>query len=609
MIFYHYNLFISSTFKDMDVERDIIKFEVIPALNGLFNRRGVEIQAIDLRYGVNTSGMSEAEASDKVLNMCVQSIDRARPFFVGFIGNRYGWVPPQERWLDFYRQLSSDQQGLLADSAGLSVTEMEILYSGLFADNNESYRAVFCLRDGDSQDGSDGATAKVQALRTKIEQRCAQDDRCRQLHYRMEEDDEQTLRAPGLAQQLVEALAAQIDSELAEESSATSGRAPLWATEINETRMRMVNLAERAVHRPSIERRIEEEDSSVIISGPSFSGKSTVLATMYYKYLEEDWQKAPTEPRKILLTAQVNCSRFSRNIHQLMGRWVIEMAMVLGLEQEEEMRYALIEAAEANRPGIRQLFYQEVDVLRAMGHSVHIFIDDLDQFLWSSPGDEQLQWLDERVRVYATVNSNSLHAPTITGLPYPILIIPERVDDPHHALLETMKVLNFCELPESVCQRLAGDEFTQLLEHYNDRPDYICSHLSATEYTFLQLNTMFKMARLLSKEDFRKMRQADTLESSNIMDMFAALPQDYDELLDHFLTFFTDRVGNKQMYIDLIQLLREHPSGLSVGQIIDAMGGRISAPDIYNMLYYFDDFITIEYDTQIVKIRHRSGNS
>lgn len=80
MILTHYNLFISSTFIDMDVERDIIKFEVIPALNQMFNKKGVDIQAIDLRYGVNTSGLSEEEASDKVLNMCMQSVDRARPF-------------------------------------------------------------------------------------------------------------------------------------------------------------------------------------------------------------------------------------------------------------------------------------------------------------------------------------------------------------------------------------------------------------------------------------------------------------------------------------------------------------------------------------------------
>ena len=88
MIQTYYNLFISSTFIDMDVERDVIKFEVIPALNQMFKKKGVVLQAIDLRYGVNTSGLTEEEATDKVLNMCVNSIDRARPFFIGCVGNR-----------------------------------------------------------------------------------------------------------------------------------------------------------------------------------------------------------------------------------------------------------------------------------------------------------------------------------------------------------------------------------------------------------------------------------------------------------------------------------------------------------------------------------------
>ena len=147
MVFTHYNLFISSTFKDMDVERDIIKFEVIPALNQMFNKRGVDIQAIDLRYGVNTSGLSEAEATDKVLNMCVQSIDRARPFFVGFVGNRYGTIPEPERWNDFYKPLDKEQKRILQNSTDMSITELEILYSGLFSDNADAYHYLFFMRD------------------------------------------------------------------------------------------------------------------------------------------------------------------------------------------------------------------------------------------------------------------------------------------------------------------------------------------------------------------------------------------------------------------------------------------------------------------------------
>ena len=91
-----FNIFISSTFKDMDFERDIIKFRVIPALNIKYRPRHVALQAIDLRLGVNTAKMSEEESARKVLTVCADNIDSARPFFIGLIGARYGWVPPFE---------------------------------------------------------------------------------------------------------------------------------------------------------------------------------------------------------------------------------------------------------------------------------------------------------------------------------------------------------------------------------------------------------------------------------------------------------------------------------------------------------------------------------
>ena len=117
-----YNIFISSTFRDMDFERDLIKYKIIPMLNEHFRDRFIEIQAIDLRMGVNTEKMSEEDSARKVLNVCASSIDEARPFFIGLIGARYGWVPPVERWQEFISHLSEEDQALMQDTFGKSVT-------------------------------------------------------------------------------------------------------------------------------------------------------------------------------------------------------------------------------------------------------------------------------------------------------------------------------------------------------------------------------------------------------------------------------------------------------------------------------------------------------
>ncbi len=54
----------------------------------------------------------------------------------------------------------------------------------------------------------------------------------------------------------------------------------------------------------------------------------------------------------------------------------------------------------------------------------------------------------------------------------------------------------------------------------------------------------------------------------------------------------------------MIDLLKEYPDGLRVSEIIDKMDNKVSAPEVYFMLYYFEDFVSIEYDTEIVRLRN-----
>lgn len=88
--FRRYNIFISSTFKDMNFERDILKLRVIPRVNERLKEHNVEVYPLDLRLGINTTKLSQADASKKVLTECAMCIDESRPFFIGLIGGRYG---------------------------------------------------------------------------------------------------------------------------------------------------------------------------------------------------------------------------------------------------------------------------------------------------------------------------------------------------------------------------------------------------------------------------------------------------------------------------------------------------------------------------------------
>ena len=91
-------VFITSTFVDMQAERDILRDKVFPALAERLRERFHHLEPIDLRWGVDNVSLEEAQEKDLlVLKVCLGEIQRSRPFLIGLIGDRYGWVPPAER--------------------------------------------------------------------------------------------------------------------------------------------------------------------------------------------------------------------------------------------------------------------------------------------------------------------------------------------------------------------------------------------------------------------------------------------------------------------------------------------------------------------------------
>ena len=71
-------VFVSSTFKDMQYERDMLHTHVIPLLDDRLSKYGESSRFGDLRWGVNTTELSEEESSKKVLQVfTVYAIIRA----------------------------------------------------------------------------------------------------------------------------------------------------------------------------------------------------------------------------------------------------------------------------------------------------------------------------------------------------------------------------------------------------------------------------------------------------------------------------------------------------------------------------------------------------
>lgn len=133
-------VFISSTFRDMQEERDILMKRVFPRLSALASDRLVTMTPIDLRWGIT----GEDAQSGRVIELCLREIERCQPFFVGILGSRYGWCPGLSDLSD--NTMLFDQYDWLKDDIGhgLSVTEIEMQYAVLR--NSHHPDAVFFIK-------------------------------------------------------------------------------------------------------------------------------------------------------------------------------------------------------------------------------------------------------------------------------------------------------------------------------------------------------------------------------------------------------------------------------------------------------------------------------
>jgi hypothetical protein len=132
-------VFLSSTFRDFMEERDLLVKQVFPELRRKARARGVEVVDVDLRWGIT----EEESRQGRVIPICLGEIDRCRPYFVGMLGERYGWIPPSDQYSP---EVIERQPWLKEHRGGVSVTELEILH-GLLNDPAMAGRTFFYIRD------------------------------------------------------------------------------------------------------------------------------------------------------------------------------------------------------------------------------------------------------------------------------------------------------------------------------------------------------------------------------------------------------------------------------------------------------------------------------
>ena len=398
-------VFITSTFRDMHAERDYLRNRVFPALEERLRQRRTHLDPIDLRWGVETVAEGEDHAKELlVLKVCLAEVERSRPFLIGLIGDRYGWVPPQERMAAAAREA-----GFAGEVAGRSVTDLEIDY-GVLSSTEQRQRCFFYLRDPlpyaqmppevaaqyseqfNPEPDADKAAARLAALKQRIETRLP--GRVRHYAAQWDTDKHTVTGLEAWGQQVLEDLWQELEAEtaeLAQQGEPTWQEAEAWTLEqFVEDRARnfigrdrtlatLLALAQAPAQ--------EGHQCGVCVTGAPGAGKSALFAELYRRLHKEN---------VFVLAHAAGISPRSAQVDAMLRRWIGELAGVLDTTPPLEEK--------ATAEEVEQTFHSLLG-RAGVQQRVVILMDALNQFEPTTRA-RHLTWLPKlwppNVRLIAT---------------------------------------------------------------------------------------------------------------------------------------------------------------------------------------------------------------
>ncbi len=294
-------VFLSSTFRDFMEERDLLVKQVFPSLRRRAQERGVEVVDVDLRWGVT----QEESEQGKVIGICLAEIERCRPYFIGMLGERYGWTPGKTDYPD--ELFEREQLGWIRDHQGnASVTELEILH-GVLNDKEMAGRAFFYFRDpawsrAQSEPGFVCDTPEEEAKLAALK------DRIRASGFPVAKD----LPDPkAIADQIEADLWALIEEQYPDLDQADAlEREARKHANYRQSRLG-VYLGQEYVDQ--LEALVSGNEKKILITGESGSGKSALIANWMHQHELE-------HPGDVVFAHHLCCSNDASAIQPLLGR-------------------------------------------------------------------------------------------------------------------------------------------------------------------------------------------------------------------------------------------------------------------------------------------------
>jgi tetratricopeptide (TPR) repeat protein len=371
-------VFVSSTFLDMHEEREELVKRVFPRLRRLCEDRGVTWGEVDLRWGIT----DEERAEGKVLPVCLAEIRGCRPYFIGLLGERYGWVP------DEIPAPVLDIEPWLAGHLGCSVTELEILH-GVLDDPAMAGHSFFYFRDPAFVDALPAAERPKHLEGPLPEERerlgdaeaerraAARRDRLADLKQRIRRSGlpvrEGYRDAKDLGVRVLEDLTRVIERRFPEGSEPTPLDREAAAHEAF-ARSRSAVYVRRPEDFERLDRHAAEEGPPLVLVGDSGVGKSALLAAWADDYRERHRDAVVLAH---FIGATADSTDWSATVRRLVGE--LDRRLGLGIDVPDEP------------DALRRAFQDVID--RAPRESrVVLLLDGLNQ-LEDREGALDLEWL------------------------------------------------------------------------------------------------------------------------------------------------------------------------------------------------------------------------
>lgn len=585
------NIFVSSTFRDMQAERDMIQKEVLPQLRNRARVYGENINVIDLRWGVDTSELESEEGSMKVMSVCLDEVERSNPYMLIFLGERYGSIIEPRITEKVIAHKNCDFK---LENYEISITAMEVEFGALAQQYGNPEKCIVCMRRFAPESMKDAADKAVYSAenptlakkQSEFKEKIAQKLKGRIFEYTCEWDEVQkqlvnfkTIDGEVLSDVLVRTYEDMFRTEWeAFAGLAWEEKAQLAAGAAIESKLKsfkgrerlLLDYYEKALH----------AGTPLILQGAVGSGKTSIMCKLI-EMLETSG--------KHVFRFMTGCSSMSESAVQMVQQMVYYLEKLLGMEHGECVPQ---DDENHERKGTKQLSYRELlEYLKVLAgkikeeEKVYFMIDAVDQM-----------YKDEHVKQLDFVLMES-------GMQY-VLSCTDEFEIPKFRMCTKFQVEQVPLLEVQDAKEVV--EGLLIAGHRNVYKDILAEILNKKS-----ANNPLYISMLIQRLNMMGFEELYSAWSENdIIRLGCQVIRDMPDgakvaavfLLEEAIERLTGTADTSEVLGNVINMIGVSRNGLREADILaitEAMGSPVSQLDLSRLIHYLDTFFVIHQDGRI----------